>query len=326
MMIAKFWWSGDLGKRKIHWLNWRVLCKSKQEGGLGFRDLYAFNLALLAKQSWHFLHNPEALVYRVFKARYFPATDFLEAQEEVELIQRIPLSLRDIADCRVWHYDPHGRFTVRSAYHVAQGIMAASGERVEGSHSYTSNNVEKLWKKLWTACVPGKVESVEHVLPDCHVAKAPIYIYRDLWWDLSFGLMLVWSLWQHQKDVLWNGKYSNPDEIVHRCHKMDIMKGRCELQKWKRPVEEFLATRHAAHFVKGLYSVNVQVQLEGDASLVLAAIKGQGEDSRWLVMCNEKEIRRLVGFARLGLTCTQEIVWFEEPPDLIQDILFEEGL
>lgn len=21
MMIAKFWWSGDLGKRKIHWLN-----------------------------------------------------------------------------------------------------------------------------------------------------------------------------------------------------------------------------------------------------------------------------------------------------------------
>ncbi|KAM1990367.1 hypothetical protein ACFX15_031638 [Malus domestica] len=48
--------------------------------------------------------------------------------------------------------------------------------------------------------------------------------------------------------------------------------------------------------------------------------------SRWLVMCNEKEIRRLVGFARLGLTYTQEIVWFEEPPDLIQDILFEEGL
>ncbi|KAM2832420.1 hypothetical protein COP1_032373 [Malus domestica] len=347
MMIAKFWWSGDSRKRKIRWLNWSVLCKSKQEGGLGFRDLYAFNLALLAKQAWHFLHNPEALVYRVFKARYFLATDFLEAQEKVELIQRIPLSLRNIADCRVWHYDRHGRFTVQSAYHVAQGIMAASGEGVEGSHSYTSNNV---WRSYGRSCgrlvSPGKlnlckrsvpikdgyvmcgcqVESVEHVLHDCHVAKAPIYIYRDLWWDLSFGLMLVWSLWQHQKDVLWNGKYSNPDEIVHRCHKMDIMKGRCELQKWKRPMEEFLAARHAAQFVKGLYSVNVQVQLEGDASLVLAAIKGQGEDSRLLVMCNEKEIRRLVSFARLGLTYTQEIVWFEEPPDLIQDILFEEGL
>ncbi|RXH98944.1 hypothetical protein DVH24_011269 [Malus domestica] len=30
--------------------------------------------------------------------------------------------------------------------------------------------------------------------------------------------------------------------------------------------------------------------------------------------------------AWLGLTCTQEIVWFKEHPDLIQDILFKEGL
>ena len=33
MMIAKFWWSGEPGKHKIHWVNWRTLCKSKEEGG-----------------------------------------------------------------------------------------------------------------------------------------------------------------------------------------------------------------------------------------------------------------------------------------------------
>ncbi|KAM1884835.1 hypothetical protein ACFX14_037585 [Malus domestica] len=79
LMIAKFWWSGDSSKRNIHWLNWRQLCKAKQEEGLGFRDLYDFNLALLAKQAWHFIQQPESLAFRVFKARYFPNVDFLSA-------------------------------------------------------------------------------------------------------------------------------------------------------------------------------------------------------------------------------------------------------
>ncbi|XP_050124740.1 uncharacterized mitochondrial protein AtMg00310-like [Malus sylvestris] len=80
MMKAKFGWSGDLGKRKMHWLNWRVLCKPKMDGGLGFRDLYAFNLALLAKQAWRFMRDTKGLVYHVFKARYFPNIDFLNAR------------------------------------------------------------------------------------------------------------------------------------------------------------------------------------------------------------------------------------------------------
>ncbi|CAL2241193.1 unnamed protein product [Prunus armeniaca] len=41
---------------------------------MGFRDLYAYNLALLTKQGWRFVHNPDSLAGMLFKAKYFPTT------------------------------------------------------------------------------------------------------------------------------------------------------------------------------------------------------------------------------------------------------------
>ena len=49
----------------------------KEEGGLGFRDLKAFNLALLAKQDWCLQTAINSLVYKVFKAHYFSDGDLL---------------------------------------------------------------------------------------------------------------------------------------------------------------------------------------------------------------------------------------------------------
>lgn len=52
---------------------------SKRNDGLGFRDLYGFNIALLGKHCWHFMNNPTSLVSRLFKAKYFPTTHVLKA-------------------------------------------------------------------------------------------------------------------------------------------------------------------------------------------------------------------------------------------------------
>ena len=79
-MVQKFWWRQTNEKTQMAWLSWDKVCTPKEEGGLGFGDLKAFNLALLAKQGWRLQTNTSSLVYRVLKAKYFLDSDFLGAE------------------------------------------------------------------------------------------------------------------------------------------------------------------------------------------------------------------------------------------------------
>lgn len=66
--------------RKMARIAWEKLCKSKVEGGMGFRNLEAFNLALLAKQAWRLMNGSNSIFFRVFKAKYFPSGSIMTAR------------------------------------------------------------------------------------------------------------------------------------------------------------------------------------------------------------------------------------------------------
>lgn len=44
------------------------------------RHIHDFNIALLGKQGWRLMCNPESLVARVYKAKYYPRSSFLAAK------------------------------------------------------------------------------------------------------------------------------------------------------------------------------------------------------------------------------------------------------
>jgi len=66
-------------RRGLHWVSWERLSGHvhKNFGGMGFKDLTSFNMAILGRQGWRFQTDLNSLVSCLFKARYFPTSDFI---------------------------------------------------------------------------------------------------------------------------------------------------------------------------------------------------------------------------------------------------------
>lgn len=52
---------------------WDRMIRPKRAGGIGFRDMHLFNQAILARQAWRLLQNPNNLC-----AKYYPKGELLD--------------------------------------------------------------------------------------------------------------------------------------------------------------------------------------------------------------------------------------------------------
>lgn len=60
MMNSFLWANRRNGGGGIRWMKWELLCKSMPNGGISFRNLHDINVAMLGKQAWKLLSNPES--------------------------------------------------------------------------------------------------------------------------------------------------------------------------------------------------------------------------------------------------------------------------
>jgi hypothetical protein len=80
-MMNSFWWGHSGARNKgIHWMSLDKLSLHKNDGGMGFKNLTAFNLALLGKQGWCIMSNPDILISQLYKAKYFPDCEFFDSK------------------------------------------------------------------------------------------------------------------------------------------------------------------------------------------------------------------------------------------------------
>lgn len=78
-------------------MGWHRVCKPKDIGGLGFRDLRHFNPALLGRQGWRLMLEPGTPFFKVFSSKYYPNRSFLDSEmgsnllfvEEYLVFQRV---------------------------------------------------------------------------------------------------------------------------------------------------------------------------------------------------------------------------------------------
>lgn len=119
-VVARFWWGGDEGRRKMYWRRWEELATPKCEGGMGFKDFQLFNQAMLAKQGWRLLTNPKSLCARVLRAKCYHGGDFMTARKKKN-------------SSHTWRAILHGREALRTgiikrigeAYAIRDGVQLA---------------------------------------------------------------------------------------------------------------------------------------------------------------------------------------------------------
>ena len=67
---AKFLWQGADGKFKYHMAKWEMVCRPKDQGGLGIINTRIMNDCLIVKWIWKIFQEPDELWFKILKAKY----------------------------------------------------------------------------------------------------------------------------------------------------------------------------------------------------------------------------------------------------------------
>ncbi|KAL9670549.1 hypothetical protein QQ045_008102 [Rhodiola kirilowii] len=165
--IRRFWWSSSSSKKPIHWVKAEVLCRDKDLGGLGFKDLKCLNLSFLAKQAWRIYTQPDLLVSRIYKAKYCHNSDMLFCNVGYRpsycwrsIVKGFEVlrtgSIQDQNGHIRWTANNDGMFDLKSAYKLMMTAHGMDSSQVIGCSDYSQHQI--FWKAFWKLSLPRKIK------------------------------------------------------------------------------------------------------------------------------------------------------------------------
>lgn len=78
---ARFFWQGASDKFRYHMAKWEMVTRPKDQGGLGIINTKTMNESLIVKWIWKILLEPNALWFRLLKAKYMRNRSFFATND-----------------------------------------------------------------------------------------------------------------------------------------------------------------------------------------------------------------------------------------------------
>ncbi|XP_052481196.1 uncharacterized mitochondrial protein AtMg00310-like [Gossypium raimondii] len=94
-------------------------------GGLGFRDIRLFNIALLGRQVWRLLTVKDTLCYNVLSSKYFPDGDLFHSKKVGKpsfTWNSIAIAARDLKVGLGWQIENGGKIDIYKDNWAFEGL------------------------------------------------------------------------------------------------------------------------------------------------------------------------------------------------------------
>uniref|UniRef100_A0A803MN65 Reverse transcriptase zinc-binding domain-containing protein n=1 Tax=Chenopodium quinoa TaxID=63459 RepID=A0A803MN65_CHEQI len=269
MACLKIFCTSSMDKKPIYWKKKEALYKDKIVGGLGLRNIVAFNKAMVFKQAWR-IHNCKSLLisrvsshmkdglwFRIGNGKSVNSKGSRWAgSEPMNLVWRLfePEDAKKIGctcvsmeeeDEVIWNSTTNGEYSVKAGYMWL-------------NRSFEDGVDNKFWKMFWRIKVPPKwlllAWKIMNRSTSCRskVRKRRLQVQHECPLFAEKIIAIIWGIWIHRNDIIFREAKPNPSGLMSNIEHAGLICGATSSQLGRAVEEKHAEKPPTAVLVQGI--------------------------------------------------------------------------